>query len=454
MTDHEQLKINIVVDNDSWILSYAYRLVDWCLTNGHHPKFCKSYEDVDSADISFFLGCIHIAPKTTLEKATCNLVVHESNLPEGRGFAPMSWQILEGKKRIPIVLLEAAEGDVDSGKIFLKSEISLEGHELSSEWRKLQGEETISLCQKFIDNYPNVSAVDQEGVPSFFNRRTPDDSKLDISKSIKDQFDLLRVVDNQKYPAFFDHLGTRYKLTIQKETPLENENTYIFASIKPWQIDYFNNLSNQLPGRWTLISDHEQLTEEFVKKNKPRYIFFGHWSMKVSEEILSHAECVCFHMTDVPFGRGGSPLQNLIARGIKETKLTALKMVTALDAGPVYDKKPLNLEGSAQDIFERMTPLIFDMMTDIVAHEPQPYPQHGEVTYFDRRTPDMSVVPKNADLEKIYDHIRMLDAETYPAAFIEYGEIKILFKNAMPPRDNKLKVEVEIMMNNREDQDD
>ena len=29
------------------------------------------------------------------------------------------------------------------------------------------------------------------------------DSELDIKKSIKDQFDKLRIVDNNKYPPFF-----------------------------------------------------------------------------------------------------------------------------------------------------------------------------------------------------------------------------------------------------------
>ena len=47
-------------------------------------------------------------------------------------------------------------------------------------------------------------------------RRTPADSRLDPDKSIAEQFELLRVVDNQRYPAFFDHRGRRYRITIEK----------------------------------------------------------------------------------------------------------------------------------------------------------------------------------------------------------------------------------------------
>lgn len=66
----------------------------------------------------------------------------------------------------------------------------------------------------------------------------------------------------------------------------------------------------------------------------------------VPEAVLIAAECVCFHMTDVPYGRGGSPLQNLIVRKHKKTKLTALKMTEEIDAGPVYCKRELSLDGS------------------------------------------------------------------------------------------------------------
>ena len=52
-----------------------------------------------------------------------------------------------------------------------------------------------------------------------------------------------------------------------------------------------------------------------LKKITPRYIFFLHWDWRVPHVIWQQHECVCFHMTDVPYGRGGSPLQNLILEG-------------------------------------------------------------------------------------------------------------------------------------------
>ena len=229
---------------------------------------------------------------------------------------------------------------------------------------------------------------------------------------------------------------------------------YIFASIKPWQIRQFKKSVDQLSGQWTLITKKEELTPKLIEDIKPRSVFFGHWSWIVPEKIIRETECVCFHMTDVPFGRGGSPLQNLISRGINETKLTALKMVKELDAGPVYDKQPLLLTGSAQDIFERMTPIIFDMIRNIVHQEPEPVPQEGEPVYFKRRTPDMSELPEDGELGKLYDHIRMLDAKTYPAAYIDHGSFRVFLRTAEWKDENRLKVEAEIQMFKSEDEND
>ena len=103
-------------------------------------------------------------------------------------------------------------------------------------------------------------------------------------------------------------------------------SNYIVATIKEWNIKEFHEKTPKLPGNWHLVSDKQELTIELINSLKPRYIFFPHWSWIVPEDILNNAECVCFHMSDVPYGRGGSPLQNLIVRGHKNTKITALRM--------------------------------------------------------------------------------------------------------------------------------
>lgn len=207
--------------------------------------------------------------------------------------------------------------------------------------------------------------------------------------------------------------------------------TYVVATVKRWNIDAYKELASAIAGEWHLVTDPEDLTVERLQSINPRYIFFPHWSWIVPREILEAFECVCFHMTDVPYGRGGSPLQNLILRGKSQTQLTALRMVEELDAGPVYDKLALSLEGRAEDIYHRAAALCYAHIGNIVRHEPEPQPQRGDVVCFTRRKPEQSLLPAQASLVQLYDHIRMLDAPSYPKAYIDYGEYRINFSHAV-----------------------
>ena len=206
-------------------------------------------------------------------------------------------------------------------------------------------------------------------------------------------------------------------------------NSYIVATIKSWNIKNFREIISKYPGKWHLISDPKKLTLKALDKIKPRYVFFPHWSVKVPKQITDKYECVCFHETDLPYGRGGTPIQNLILAGKKKSKITALRMVEELDAGPIYLKKPVSLHGSAQEIYERSSLIVAEMIKDIVIKNPKPRPQKGKITVFKRRTPDQSDLTKNSfkSDEEFYDFVRMLDAESYPKAFIPIGEKRIEF---------------------------
>ena len=50
--------------------------------------------------------------------------------------------------------------------------------------------------------------------------------------------------------------------------------------------------------------------------------------------------------------------------------------------------------------------------------------------HFKRRKPEQSELPADGRLEALYDHIRMLDAPSYPPAFIERGNFRIEFSGA------------------------
>lgn len=210
------MKINIIVDNlDSWILPYAKKLVK-ILSKKNTVRLYSKDKDIKPGYIALYLGCENIIKQKTLGLNKHNLIVHESKLPKGKGWSPLTWQILEGKNIIPITLFEA-DSKVDSGNIYFQEKILFRGDELLSELKHQQGEKTIDLVLKFIKNYPDISEKKQRGESTHYAKRTPKDSELNINKSIKSQFNLLRVVDNKRYPAFFKYKNNKYILKIYKD---------------------------------------------------------------------------------------------------------------------------------------------------------------------------------------------------------------------------------------------
>lgn len=207
--------IQILCDNpSSWIIPYAKELVNELTLSGNMIRLIHHKDEVVSGDILIMLSCEHLFRNLSLNKF--NLVVHESDLPKGKGWSPLTWQVLEGKNKIPVTLIEATEG-VDAGPIYDQIIINLNGTELVDELRKAQGEATKELIRKFVKNYPNNTATPQQGEESFYPRRKPEDGKLDIHVPLKDQFNLLRVSDNERYPAWFEIDGVTYQLKIYKK---------------------------------------------------------------------------------------------------------------------------------------------------------------------------------------------------------------------------------------------
>ena len=205
---------------------------------------------------------------------------------------------------------------------------------------------------------------------------------------------------------------------------------YAIVSDRPWHRDLPDRLAARCPGCFTLIETRCQLTAERLQELRPRYVFVPHWSSKIPEDIHERYEVVIFHMTDLPYGRGGSPLQNLIVRGHGQTVVTALRCTENLDAGPVYLKRPLDLTGPAHAIFRRASHVVEEMIVDIIQQEPEPKPQTGTPTYFARRAPHDGNLRNVTTLAQIYDFVRMLDADGYPSAFLDVGPFRLEFCEA------------------------
>ena len=215
-------KITILTDTSSWMNKYNINLKNKLEKLGHKVKLIHSKKELENGDIAFFLSCFEIISGEFLSLNKNNIVVHASKLPNGKGWSPASWQILEGKNIIPLTLFEASE-KVDAGDIYLQDKLVLDGCELIDEWQDKLGKKIVQMCITYVSKYKKMKGESQRGEETFYKKRTPKDSELDINKTIKEQFNLLRIVDNEKYPAFFKFKNKIYTLKIESVKLQERE---------------------------------------------------------------------------------------------------------------------------------------------------------------------------------------------------------------------------------------
>jgi methionyl-tRNA formyltransferase len=204
---------------------------------------------------------------------------------------------------------------------------------------------------------------------------------------------------------------------------------YIVASSKDWFKEHPKSEEYE-ELNLIEISNKEDLKLEYLEKINPRYIFFPHWNWKVSSEIYERFECVVFHTAPLPYGRGGSPIQNLIIKGLKNSPVCALKMTDILDGGPIYDSIEVSLDGTISEIFSRIAACIEKLIVLICQNNPHPIEQNGEVVAFKRLSNSDNELLSNHSIKELYDRIRMVDGLDYPRAFINYGNHKIEFSEA------------------------
>jgi len=207
------MNIAILTSPNQWFIPYAKELQ----SKIENSKIFYSHQSMEgNYDIVFVLSYHKIIPEKYLIRHKHNIVIHASDLPAGKGWAPLFWQVLENKEEVVFSMFEASLG-VDDGEIYMRKTLPLIGTELNQELREKQALLIMEMCLEFVENYEKYKIpTKQEGEESFYPKRGPQNSRLDIDQTIREQFNLLRTVDNESYPAFFEIHGRKYFLKIEK----------------------------------------------------------------------------------------------------------------------------------------------------------------------------------------------------------------------------------------------
>ena len=212
----KKFKVTFLLDKSNLWIEKKLRNFNFKLNNKYIFKISKNHNSISNQDIVFPLSYTKILPEIFLKKNNLILIAHPSKLPKDKGFAPLQYQILKNKKNFYMTLIEASK-KVDTGPIYLQETFKLNGTELSDEIRDIQGNQVLKLIKKLLIKYPNIQSKKQMGKSNFNKRRYPKDSQLNINKTIKKQFNHLRINDNMLYPSFFYFKGHKYIIKIFKE---------------------------------------------------------------------------------------------------------------------------------------------------------------------------------------------------------------------------------------------
>ena len=211
----KKYNVTFLLDKSNLWFEKQLRNFDFKLKKKYIFKITKNKKNIRNQNIVFPISYTKILPESFLKKNELVIIVHTSELPKDKGFSPLQYQILKNNNKIYMSLIKATK-EVDAGPVYFQDYFILDGTELYDEIRYIQGLQILKIIKKFLLNYPNLSSVKKSGKGNFNKKRYPQDSKLNINKTIREQFNHLRINSNKLHPSFFYFRGKKYIIKIFK----------------------------------------------------------------------------------------------------------------------------------------------------------------------------------------------------------------------------------------------
>jgi len=214
------MKIQILISKGSWANKYKLEIKKNLKKYSNTINFFDSYKNLKKGyDVNIIFSYFAKIPKKYLLYSKNNLVPHESKLPQGKGMSPLTWQILDKKDKIYFSLIEA-DNKIDDGSIYYQKLVKIRKDLIFKEIKEIQLFENLKLIKKFISYLKKNKIAPQflkkSGKSSYYKKRNPLDSELNINDTLKNQFNLIRISDYHNYPAFFKIYGKKFKIKISK----------------------------------------------------------------------------------------------------------------------------------------------------------------------------------------------------------------------------------------------
>ncbi|MDR6236065.1 hypothetical protein [Pseudomonas oryzihabitans] len=147
------------------------------------------------------------------------VIFHASALPQGKGWAPIYYSIVEDQPDYVLTGIRAA-ASADSGDLIVRASFPMRPEYTATYLRQV--DEPLFLCVlgRLLERWPagDFPAVPQPEGGSFRARRRPADNEVNPAWPLVDCIPHLRAVE-AAHPAFFYHQGVKYLIEVRPETP-------------------------------------------------------------------------------------------------------------------------------------------------------------------------------------------------------------------------------------------
>ena len=186
----------------------VYNPETYSMTEADHDHFATL-----DGDLLVVNGWQRLIPEAVLESFTYGALGNHGSamgLPKGRGRSPLNWSLIQGYDRFLLSVIRLAPGADDGDVVTTRKFDVNEYDDIETLYYKV----TVRLKEMFAACLGPITRgewefTEQEGDPTFYPKRTPDDGDIHWGDSTRDVYNLVRAVTDPYPGAFTFHQGTR-----------------------------------------------------------------------------------------------------------------------------------------------------------------------------------------------------------------------------------------------------
>lgn len=164
------------------------------------------------------------------------VVFHSSDLPRGKGWAPIYYTIANKEEYYTVTGILANE-QVDAGNILVKARFKMKDNYTADQLRDWDNRIMLMLSRELIHKQTagGFGGMPQEGAETFYKRRKPEDNEVNTDETLGSMLNHLRACELQ-HPAFFWFNNTKYFIyicpEIKSEFPTDLEIEFYGLNLK------------------------------------------------------------------------------------------------------------------------------------------------------------------------------------------------------------------------------